>query len=86
MKRLATIVFASVMAATSALAADMRVPPPDLGTMKGKETTAFYLGLNAVIWGYPAVKFEQLMRVRASDDSVSLQKGAWKPPVVKLVE
>ncbi len=40
--------------------------------MKGKEAVAFYLGLNAVIWGYPAVKFEQLMRVRASSDSVRL--------------
>ena len=40
--------------------------------MKGKEATAFYLGLNAVIWGYPSVKFEQLMRLRASADSVRL--------------
>ncbi len=69
---LAGLVFAGAPAAMSAFAADMRAPPPNLGTMKGKEATAFYLGVNAVIWGYPAVKFEQLMRVRASTDSVRL--------------
>lgn len=71
-RTLVALAAAIVLAVTSAFAADMRAPPPDLATMKGKEATAFYLGLNAVIWGYPAVKFEQLMRVRASADSLRL--------------
>ena len=33
---------------------------PNLGTMTGKEAEAFYLGLNAVIWGYPAVEFKMI--------------------------
>ena len=58
-KRIASLLFAGLIAAsTPAVAADKRTPPPELGTMKGKEAEAFYLGLNAVIWGYPAVKFE----------------------------
>ncbi len=35
-------------------------------------TQAFYFGLNAVIWGYPAVKFEQLMRGRTKPDIVKM--------------
>jgi hypothetical protein len=54
-----------------AVAADKRTPPPDLGTMKGLEAEAFYLGVNAVIWGYPSVKFEELMRDRTSPDIVA---------------
>ena len=72
MSRIAVVCLAVIASVASAFAADMRAPPPDLGTMKGKEATAFYLGLNAVIWGYPSVKFEQLMRLRASDESVRL--------------
>ena len=53
----------------SAQAADKRTPPPNLGTMTGQEAEAFYLGLNAVIWGYPAVKFEELMRGRTPADA-----------------
>jgi hypothetical protein len=40
--------------------------------MTGKEAEAFYLGLNAVIWGYPAVKFEELMQGRTQPDIVKL--------------
>ena len=60
----------ALMAAT-AVAQDKRTPPPDLGTMKGKEAEAFYLGLNAVIWGYPSVKFEELMLARSKPESVA---------------
>ncbi|OOG73544.1 hypothetical protein B0E45_07395 [Sinorhizobium sp. A49] len=49
----------------AALAADKRTPPPELGKMEGREAQAFYLGLNAVMWGYPSVFFEDLMRTRA---------------------
>jgi hypothetical protein len=54
---------------SSATAGDKRTPPPDLGTMQGPEAQAFYLGLNAVIWGYPAVFFEDLMRGRTDPDA-----------------
>jgi hypothetical protein len=47
------------------MATDKRTPPPGLGEMTGLEAGAFYLGLNAVIWGYPAVFFEDFMRERA---------------------
>ena len=57
---------------TLAQAADKRTPAPNLGTMTGQEAEAFFLGLNAVIWGYPAVKFEELMR------------GRTKPEILKL--
>ena len=40
---------------------DKRVPPPDLGTLSGPEAQSFLIGVNAVIWGYPAVLFEDLM-------------------------
>lgn len=50
--------------ATQAVAKDKRTPPPDLGGISGQEAAAFYLGVNAVIWGYPIVLFEQLMRGR----------------------
>jgi len=73
MKRLATLFIVGLLAITTqAIAADKRTPPPDLGTMKGKEAEAFYLGLNAVIWGYPAVKFEELMEGRTKPDIVKL--------------
>lgn len=41
--------------------------------MTGVEAEAFYLGVNVVIWGYPAVKFEELMRGRTSPEI--LKKG-----------
>jgi len=73
MKRRAALFFVGLLAITTpAIAADKRTPPPDLGTMKGKEAEAFYLGLNAVIWGYPAVKFEELMEGRTKPDIVKL--------------
>jgi hypothetical protein len=37
--------------------------------MSGPEAQAFYVGLNAVIWGYPAVFFEDLMRGRTPPDA-----------------
>ncbi len=51
------------------MATDKRTPPPELGKMTGLEAEAFYLGLNAVIWGYPAVFFEDLMRGRTAPDA-----------------
>ncbi|MDQ6438166.1 DUF1254 domain-containing protein [Mesorhizobium sp. LHD-90] len=54
---------------TVATAADKRTPPPELGTMSGLEAQAFYLGVNAVMWGYPAVFFEDLMRGRTPPDA-----------------
>lgn len=54
------------------ISADKRTPAPDLGNMTGVEAEAFYLGLNAVIWGYPMVKFEELMRARTQPDIVKL--------------
>lgn len=69
-RALALVWMASAAAsAGSAAAADKRTPTPDLGTMKGEEAEALYLGLNAVIWGYPAVKFEELMRGRTPPDA-----------------
>jgi hypothetical protein len=71
--RVASLFFAGFLAlATPALAVDKRTPPPDLGTLKGKEAEAFYLGLNAVIWGYPAVKFEELMEGRTRPEILKL--------------
>jgi len=47
-----------------------KTPPPELGTMQGMEAEAFHVGLNAVIWGYPMVKFEELMRGRTLPDAL----------------
>ncbi|QDO85192.1 DUF1254 domain-containing protein [Shewanella psychropiezotolerans] len=44
-------------------------PPPELGTLKGAEAEAFYLGVNAAIWGYPIVFFEDLIRGRTRPDA-----------------
>lgn len=55
-----------------ATAADKRSPPPDLGTLKGAEAESFYLGLNAVMWGYPSVLFEQLQRGRTSPEILKM--------------
>ena len=67
------VVFLSASAdmAPRALAADKRTPPPELSGLAGPEAEAFYLGANAIIWGYPAVMFEQLMRGRTSPDIVA---------------
>lgn len=51
---------------------DKRTPPPELGLLAGPEAAAFYIGANAIIWGYPMIKFEQLMRGRTSPDIVAL--------------
>ena len=51
---------------------DKRTPPPELGLMSGPVAEAFYLGLNAVIWGYPIVLFEDLMRVRTTPEILSM--------------
>jgi hypothetical protein len=48
---------------------DKRSPPPDLGKMEGLEAESFYLGVNAVMWGYPEVFFEDLMRGRTAPDA-----------------
>ncbi|MDW5318077.1 DUF1254 domain-containing protein [Rhizobium sp. PL01] len=53
----------------SASAADKRTPPPELGKLEGPEAQAFYLGLNAVMWGYPSVFFEDLMHGRTEADA-----------------
>lgn len=60
-----------LLCATAAVADDKRTPPPDLSGLAGPEAEAFYLGTNAIIWGYPAVLFEQLMRGRTSPDIVA---------------
>ncbi|MCA3573951.1 MAG: DUF1254 domain-containing protein [Aestuariivirga sp.] len=60
-----------LLCATAAVAADKRTPPPELSGLAGPEAEAFYLGANAIIWGYPAVMFEQLMRGRTSPDIVA---------------
>jgi hypothetical protein len=71
--RLAMAAVVTVIAlSTLANAVDKRTPAPNLGTMTGQEAEAFYLGLNGVIWGYPVVKFEELMR------------GRTKPEILKL--
>lgn len=65
----ATLIATSLLWAVSSAAVDRRTPPPDLGTLSGAEATTFYHAVNAVIWGYPAVKFEQLMRERTDPES-----------------
>lgn len=45
--------------------------PLDINALQGVEAETFYLGLNAVIWGYPAVFFEDLMRARTRPDIVN---------------
>jgi hypothetical protein len=66
---LASITFAAIALSTPAGAADKRTPPPELGTMTGLEAQSFYVGLDAVIWGYPAVFFEDFMRGRSESDA-----------------
>ena len=50
---LAVVAVAFLGAPDIAEAADKRTPPPELGTMEGLEAQAFYVGVNAVTWGYP---------------------------------
>ncbi|MFA0526122.1 hypothetical protein AB4517_21420, partial [Vibrio sp. 10N.222.52.C3] len=53
----------------TAIAKGRITPSPELGVLKGAEAEAFYLGVNAVIWGYPIVFFEDLIRGRAQPDA-----------------
>ena len=48
---------------------DLRVAPPELGTLTGAEADAFFHGVNTVIWGFPAVLFEDFMRARTLPDA-----------------
>ncbi len=66
----ATILIGAIFSMPAA-AADKRTPPPDLSGLSGEEAAAFYLGTNAIIWGYPEVVFEQLMRGRTRPDIVA---------------
>jgi len=68
---LAGLTVAALIAAPTAQAEDKRTAPPDLTGLSGTEAEAFFLGTNAIIWGYPAVLFEQLMRGRTSPDIVA---------------
>lgn len=81
MKKL--VLVATLLCASSALASDKRVDPPDLSGLQGIEAQAFYLGLNAVIWGYPAVFFEDLMRGRTAPDAEKVT-GNPRSPVNEL--
>lgn len=49
---------------------DKRTPAPDLSQLSDAEYESFYIGANAIIWGYPAVLFEDLMRGRTHPDIV----------------
>ena len=69
MKTRILIVAASCCHLSSAFAADKLMRPPELGTLTGLEAQAFYVGLDAVMWGYPAVFFEDLMRGRTEPDA-----------------
>jgi len=66
---LAASLVCAVLATSVSHADDKRVAPPDLSGLSGAEAQAFYLGVNAVIWGYPIVFFEDLMRGRAAPDA-----------------
>ncbi|OCP21255.1 MULTISPECIES: DUF1254 domain-containing protein [unclassified Ensifer] len=59
----------SIAPSTPVNAADKRTPAPELGALQGREAQAFHLGVNAVMWGYPAVFFEDLMRGRTPVDA-----------------
>ena len=59
----------ALLCANPAVAADKRVNPPDLSELQGVEAQAFYLALDAVIWGYPVVFFEDLMRGRTAENA-----------------
>ena len=61
----------ALVGAPMAQAEDKRTPPPDLTGLSGPEAEAFFLGTNAIIWGYPSVLFEQLMRGRTSPDIIA---------------
>ncbi len=54
---------------STAHANDKRVDPPDLSGLQGIEAQAFALAVDAVIWGYPVVFFEDLMRGRTAPDA-----------------
>jgi len=40
---------------------------PDLSGLAGVPAEMFLLASQVVVWGYPAVKFEQLMQVRTTE-------------------
>ncbi len=46
-----------------------QTPAPELGTLMGKESEAFYIGANAITAYYPIAFFEDLMRGRADIDA-----------------
>lgn len=74
LKLLITSLILSLFAlGSAAFAADKRTPPPDLSDLKGIEAKAFYIGVDAVIWGYPAVFFEDIMgqRTRPGSEEVT---------------
>ena len=64
MKQTLLIGLAIASLCASVIADDKRTPPPELGTLSGVEAKAFSIGLDAVIWGYPSVFFEDLMMQR----------------------
>lgn len=66
---LAAISAVSFLSWNPASADDRQLPLPDLSGLQGEEAQAFYLALDAVIWGYPIVFFEDLMRGRAAPDA-----------------
>lgn len=70
-RRALCVLLSAVLLAGPLSAADKRTPPPDLSGLQGLEAQAFHLGLGAVMWGYPMVLFEQLMRARTSPDIVA---------------
>lgn len=65
----AVSILCSCALVSPSLAVDIRTRPPELGTLSGEEAKAFYLGLDAVIWRYPSVFFEDLMRQRTLPDA-----------------
>ncbi|ABG33218.1 DUF1254 domain-containing protein [Roseobacter denitrificans] len=66
---IAAVMLALFTAPPIASADDRTLPLPDLSGLQGEEAQAFYLALDAVIWGYPVVFFEDLMRGRATPDA-----------------
>lgn len=68
---LSALVALALVGVPMAQAEDKRTPPPDLSGLSGPEAESFYLGTNAIIWGYPSVLFEQLMRGRTGPDIVA---------------
>ena len=55
-----------------------QTPAPELGTLNGKESEAFYIGANTITTYYPIAFFEDLIRGRADIDAGKKHR---KPPV-----